>query len=291
MRDPTPLPPTTSPCPPGAVISAEPGIYLPGKLGVRDRGRAVPGGGRLPEHHPGPQGSGDPVRPVSQTRGGYCYGKLYRRIRGTGVRGPHSGGLCRGGGQGDPASPAARELVLRWRDHLAKFSRSCDEEKLRRLADLYSWDDRFSEVLDSYGPGTAPLHGRGHRGLSGYPVTSLPRSAFQRTGALFCRRRTEELSLFRREQLTKRRRGRIINPSDKIPQQPGFARPKGSLHGHHLHHRAPEPGHGLHRLRNGLRGAEKTPWASGSMWPPDWARSVTRPRPCWTASASSRRSC
>ena len=34
-RGPTPLPPTTSPCPPGAVISAEPGIYLPGKLGVR----------------------------------------------------------------------------------------------------------------------------------------------------------------------------------------------------------------------------------------------------------------
>ena len=40
-----------------------------------------------------------------------------------------------------------------------KFSRSCDEEKLRRLADLYSWDDRFSEVLDSYGPGTARFMG------------------------------------------------------------------------------------------------------------------------------------
>ena len=61
--------------------------------------------------------------------------------------------------KGDPASPAARELVLRWRDHLAKFSRSCDDEKLRRLADLYSWDDRFSEVLDSYGPGTARFMG------------------------------------------------------------------------------------------------------------------------------------
>ena len=61
--------------------------------------------------------------------------------------------------KGDPASPVARELVLRWRDHLAKFSRSCDDEKLRRLADLYSWDDRFSEVLDSYGPGTARFMG------------------------------------------------------------------------------------------------------------------------------------
>ena len=48
--------------------------------------------------------------------------------------------------KGDPASPEARE-------------RSCDEEKLRRLADLYSWDNRFAEVLDSYGPGTAHFMG------------------------------------------------------------------------------------------------------------------------------------
>ena len=57
--------------------------------------------------------------------------------------------------KGDPASPEARELVLRWQAHLVKFSRSCDEEKLRRLADLY----RFAEVLDSYGPGTAHFMG------------------------------------------------------------------------------------------------------------------------------------
>ena len=55
--------------------------------------------------------------------------------------------------------PEARELVLRWQAHLVKFSRSCDEEKLRRLADLYSWDNRFAEVLDSYGPGTAHFMG------------------------------------------------------------------------------------------------------------------------------------
>ena len=34
-----------------------------------------------------------------------------------------------------------------------------ERAKLRRLADLYSWDDRFSEVLDSYGPGTARFMG------------------------------------------------------------------------------------------------------------------------------------
>jgi hypothetical protein len=31
--------------------------------------------------------------------------------------------------------------------------------QLRRLADLYSWDNRFAEVLDSYGPGTAHFMG------------------------------------------------------------------------------------------------------------------------------------
>lgn len=61
--------------------------------------------------------------------------------------------------KGDPASPEARGLVLRWQAHLVKFSRSYDEEKLRRLADLYSWDNRFAEVLDSYGPGTAHFMG------------------------------------------------------------------------------------------------------------------------------------
>ena len=57
------------------------------------------------------------------------------------------------------AFAAEATKVLRWQAHLVKFSRSCDEEKLRRLADLYSWDNRFAEVLDSYGPGTAHFMG------------------------------------------------------------------------------------------------------------------------------------
>ena len=61
--------------------------------------------------------------------------------------------------KGDPASPEARELVLRWQAHLVTYTQGCDEAKLRRLADLYTWDDRFSEVLDSYGPGTARFMG------------------------------------------------------------------------------------------------------------------------------------
>ena len=59
----------------------------------------------------------------------------------------------------EDADPILMAAALRWPAHLVKFSRSCDEEKLRRLADLYSWDNRFAEVLDSYGPGTAHFMG------------------------------------------------------------------------------------------------------------------------------------
>ena len=100
--------------------------------------------------------------------------------------------------KGDPASPVARELVLRWRDHLAKFSRSCDDEKLRRLADLYSWGRPLLRGAGQLRSRHRPLHGRGHRGLSGHPVTFPPRPAFQRAGAPLCRRRAESSPLFRR---------------------------------------------------------------------------------------------
>ena len=61
--------------------------------------------------------------------------------------------------KGDPASPEARALVVRWRDHLAEYHNGCDEEKLRRLAWLYGADDRFAEHLDSFGDGTAHFMG------------------------------------------------------------------------------------------------------------------------------------
>ena len=59
----------------------------------------------------------------------------------------------------DPASPEARVLVERWRDHIARFHNGCDGEKLRRLAYLYGADDRFAEHLDSFGDGTAHFMG------------------------------------------------------------------------------------------------------------------------------------
>ena len=59
----------------------------------------------------------------------------------------------------DPASPEAQALVVRWRDHIARFHSGCDEEKLRRLAYLYGADDRFAEHLDSFGDGTAHFMG------------------------------------------------------------------------------------------------------------------------------------
>lgn len=59
----------------------------------------------------------------------------------------------------DPTSAAAQALVIRWRDHLAKYHNGCDTEKLRRLAYLYCADDRFAEHLDSFGDGTAHFIG------------------------------------------------------------------------------------------------------------------------------------
>lgn len=55
----------------------------------------------------------------------------------------------------DPACPAARELVRQWQGHIARYHGGCDREKLLRMGRLYVADDRFSEMLDSYGDGTA----------------------------------------------------------------------------------------------------------------------------------------
>lgn len=55
----------------------------------------------------------------------------------------------------DPESEEAKALAAKWQAHMAEFHNGCDDAKLRRLADLYGWDDRFAEHMDSYGPGTA----------------------------------------------------------------------------------------------------------------------------------------
>lgn len=55
----------------------------------------------------------------------------------------------------DPACPEARELVEQWQAHIARYHDGCDREKLLRMGRLYAADDRFSEMLDSYGDGTA----------------------------------------------------------------------------------------------------------------------------------------
>lgn len=55
----------------------------------------------------------------------------------------------------DPACPEARELVKQWQAHIARYHDGCDREKLLRMGRLYAADDRFAEMLDSYGDGTA----------------------------------------------------------------------------------------------------------------------------------------
>lgn len=56
---------------------------------------------------------------------------------------------------GDPACPEARKLVEQWQAHIARYHDGCGREKLLRMGRLYAADDRFSEMLDSYGDGTA----------------------------------------------------------------------------------------------------------------------------------------
>lgn len=56
---------------------------------------------------------------------------------------------------GSPDGPEALALVERWRDHMARHHNGCDENKLRRLGELYGADDRFAEQFDSYGDGLA----------------------------------------------------------------------------------------------------------------------------------------
>lgn len=61
---PNATPSNDKPLPAGAVISAEPGIYLPGKLGVRieDVLYLTPEG--LSKPHSGPQGAGHSLTPI-----------------------------------------------------------------------------------------------------------------------------------------------------------------------------------------------------------------------------------
>lgn len=67
--------------------------------------------------------------------------------------------FAKAAGTGDPTSAEARALVLRWREHIARYHGGCDDGKLRRMGELYGADDRFAETLDSYGDGTAHFMG------------------------------------------------------------------------------------------------------------------------------------
>jgi len=55
----------------------------------------------------------------------------------------------------DPASPAAQEIVERWRKHISRYYYDCSAEILKGLGIMYQADERFSSYLDRYGEGTA----------------------------------------------------------------------------------------------------------------------------------------
>lgn len=61
---------------------------------------------------------------------------------------------------GDPASPAARELVERLRRHFTENYYNCTLEILSGLGKMYTGDGRFQENIDAHGgPGTARFAG------------------------------------------------------------------------------------------------------------------------------------
>lgn len=59
----------------------------------------------------------------------------------------------------NPSSPEVRELVQRWQAHVAAYHNGCSDDKLWRIGQLYGMDDRYSDTLDCYGPGTAHFMG------------------------------------------------------------------------------------------------------------------------------------
>lgn len=59
----------------------------------------------------------------------------------------------------DPGCRSARALVEQWQTHMAAYHGGCDRDKLMNMGRMYAADDRFSETLDSYRPGTAHYMG------------------------------------------------------------------------------------------------------------------------------------
>lgn len=54
-----------------------------------------------------------------------------------------------------PDTPAAQELAARWQAHITQYEYPCTKEILVCLADMYTGDERFRQMLDRYGKGTA----------------------------------------------------------------------------------------------------------------------------------------
>lgn len=55
----------------------------------------------------------------------------------------------------NPEEKEARELVIRWKNHISHYSYACTDEILSGLGEMYVADERFTNNLDRYGEGTA----------------------------------------------------------------------------------------------------------------------------------------
>lgn len=56
---------------------------------------------------------------------------------------------------GNPASPAAMELVKRWQAHHDRYHNGCDDQKLRSLSYRYFVEPHSHRMMNTYGEGTA----------------------------------------------------------------------------------------------------------------------------------------
>lgn len=57
----------------------------------------------------------------------------------------------------DPAEPKVQALVQRWQEHISAHHYPCSKEILAGLGEMYTGDERFTQNLDRFGPGTAQL--------------------------------------------------------------------------------------------------------------------------------------
>lgn len=75
-----------------------------------------------------------------------------------------------------PDSEAVQALVARWQETITRRYYPCTKEILSGLGEMYIADPRFTQSIDRYADGLAPIHQRRHPDILPGGVVSRPRS-------------------------------------------------------------------------------------------------------------------